>query len=410
MAAAPAPPRKFSIGDAGAAGFFDNTGGNSRGANANDFQLTRANAAQVASGANAFIGGGENNQASGSRSVVCGGRDNRADGSYGVVCGGDDNKNDGAECVIVGGVNNDILTAGAVQCVIAGGGSNVISGARSYAAIVGGTGVTVSANYAGAVAGQTIAVSGTNSFACGGLQLTVAGTYAACVAGYLNNISAGTQGAIVGGNGHSMSVDRGFIGGGASCTVSGVGGAIIAGATCVVSSAGSVAMHYQNTASNLYTLAMGAKSNANLYGQIAVGADWQQTAGNKQWGWLTFGLETTNDTKSEMLLLTVAGQRMTLVDGDSYDCTMWIHAKAPGANSASWRAWAFQIYRAGSTTTLVDGGAGVAPDKSVGSLSAATVDLSADDTNDRLLLEGTGLAATNISWTVSMFYVKSKRV
>jgi len=64
------------------------TGGNPRGANAADLQMTRSAAAQVASGINAVIGGGSGNTASGVRSSVGGGFANTASGAGSWVPGG----------------------------------------------------------------------------------------------------------------------------------------------------------------------------------------------------------------------------------------------------------------------------------------------------------------------------------
>lgn len=63
-------------------------GGNARGSNATDWQGSRDQATQVASGALAAIGGGAGNTASGTGAVVAGGSGNVAGGAYGWVPGG----------------------------------------------------------------------------------------------------------------------------------------------------------------------------------------------------------------------------------------------------------------------------------------------------------------------------------
>jgi hypothetical protein len=71
----------------------DNTtlGGNKRGTNAVDFQMSRNSASQVASGNNSVVASGQNNTAQGPQSVVVGGRNNSATGPYSSVLGGDSN-------------------------------------------------------------------------------------------------------------------------------------------------------------------------------------------------------------------------------------------------------------------------------------------------------------------------------
>jgi hypothetical protein len=78
-------------------------GGNERGAGATDFQSSRTNAAQVASGANSAIVSGVNNTASGAESFVGAGSTNAATGSRAVLCGGGGNTADGNNAWIPGG-------------------------------------------------------------------------------------------------------------------------------------------------------------------------------------------------------------------------------------------------------------------------------------------------------------------
>lgn len=63
------------------------TVGNARGSKANDLQVDRASATQVASGNNATIGGGQNNTASGNMSTVPGGTGNIASGTFSQASG-----------------------------------------------------------------------------------------------------------------------------------------------------------------------------------------------------------------------------------------------------------------------------------------------------------------------------------
>jgi hypothetical protein len=64
------------------------TGGNKRGINAIDLQLSRSLNTQVASGSTSIIIGGINNTASGEGSIVLGGQSNIAGGRYSAVFGG----------------------------------------------------------------------------------------------------------------------------------------------------------------------------------------------------------------------------------------------------------------------------------------------------------------------------------
>jgi hypothetical protein len=89
-------------------------GGNARGTNAVDLQNTRTSAAQVASGPNAVIAGGRNNQASGNDSTVAGGANNHASTTFATVGGG------------------TLNFATAFRATIAGGGTNVANATESW--------------------------------------------------------------------------------------------------------------------------------------------------------------------------------------------------------------------------------------------------------------------------------------
>jgi hypothetical protein len=107
-------------------------GGNARGENAVDHQISRSAATQVASGIGSVIGGGGidffgvgGNTASGSASVVAGGFGNAALDNYSTVAGGLDNIAGGYANFIGGGQDNTTSEYGST---IGGGESNIASG------------------------------------------------------------------------------------------------------------------------------------------------------------------------------------------------------------------------------------------------------------------------------------------
>jgi len=97
------------------------TGGNARGANAVDWQTSRTTAAQVASGAQSVISGGQNNTTAGTQAVVVGGSTNTTNYSYQFI---------GA------GINNILNGSPATASAIVAGQSNTISG--GYSGILNG--------------------------------------------------------------------------------------------------------------------------------------------------------------------------------------------------------------------------------------------------------------------------------
>jgi hypothetical protein len=99
-------------------------GGNALGLNAVDWQSSRYNLTQVASGAASTIGGGEANTASNGDSTVAGGSNNNASGYRGTVGGGYGNTASSQYATVPGGINN---IAGSFYTHATGGYANASS-------------------------------------------------------------------------------------------------------------------------------------------------------------------------------------------------------------------------------------------------------------------------------------------
>lgn len=155
-------------------------GGNCRGKNAVDWQMSRTDANQVASGNQSVIGGGTSNKASVQFATVSGGNSNEATevGStigggklnkayveYSTIGGGLANKARGVSSTIGGGnnnttnANNSTISGG--QFNIAAGGYSMIGGGKSnsalcdYSTISGGTNnlISMTQSYCSTIAG-----------------------------------------------------------------------------------------------------------------------------------------------------------------------------------------------------------------------------------------------------------------
>lgn len=147
-------------------------GGNKRGARATDWQKQRVAATQVASGANATIGGGENNTASAAHATVAGGTTNEATAARASIGGGTGNNNAATDATIGGGESNSINASG-LYAVIGGGRSNQAN--AQEATVVGGRANVASGLYAVA-SGFTSSVTAEGGQAHG-RNLTVDGQY-----------------------------------------------------------------------------------------------------------------------------------------------------------------------------------------------------------------------------------------
>ena len=202
------------------------TGGNARGTNAIDLQLTRTLATEVASGANSFIGSGRRNTANGQSSGVVSGDDNAA-GYASFVGGGDGNAanaDNGGWSAIAGGESNS--TSGNVRwSFIGSGGTNTIitTGNSYYNAIVGGNSNTMTNAEASTIAGgESITMTAGWSFIGGGYQNDITESYGSCtIAGGENNsiTDGGKISFIGGGDLNESGGEYSVIGGGKSNSI-----------------------------------------------------------------------------------------------------------------------------------------------------------------------------------------------
>lgn len=141
-------------------------GGNTRGSFAVDLQVSRSNAANVASG---------------NYSVIAGGYDNKASGVMGTVGGGQNNVAGEAYVFIGGGIRNQ---ATEVIAAVLGGQDNTASGYAS--AVLGGQENTASNDYALA-AGYRAVANKANQFAIGS---TVNSQVTVCIPLYVQTTNA----------------------------------------------------------------------------------------------------------------------------------------------------------------------------------------------------------------------------
>jgi hypothetical protein len=147
------------------------TGGNARGTNAVDLQMSRAASNQVASGANSVSIGGIYNTVSGARAVSIGGQTNTANGTDAATIGGSNNTAGNAS--IVGGLQNTISgqrSFGTGYSNTATGGHNIVGGwvntVGGDRSVAFGTGNNASGQNAFAIGDGTFA-NGNQSFSQG---------------------------------------------------------------------------------------------------------------------------------------------------------------------------------------------------------------------------------------------------
>lgn len=236
----------------------------------NDFQGSRANNSQTASGNYSLIGGGQNNTASGNYSLVLGGLGNTASGQYSLVAGGNGNTASGQGAAILGGNSN---TNAGPNAAIGGGANNSIAAAGSGGFIGGGTNNQLSGANAFVGGGQDNNASGVYSVIGGGAS-NVASDTGAVVGGGSNNTASGRRSVVVGGANNTASGQRAFIGAGQNNLASGTNSVIGGGAGNTASGTNaSVGGGNSNSAGGDYSFIGGGQSNTTSTGtHMAIGA------------------------------------------------------------------------------------------------------------------------------------------
>jgi hypothetical protein len=193
------------------------TGGNARGANAVDWQTTRYQANQVASGAQSVISGGYSSVNSGTYGFVGGGNQQIVTSAYGVIAGGVLNTVNGQSSCIVGGSTNS--SNGWFNFI--GGGFTNSGTAQSSVTTQSGTmnattAVTLSGSNANIKVGQYITgtsiATGTYVAAISGTSLTLSQAASGSSTSTLSFYTP--HGVVVGGGNNQATGSYSFIGGG----------------------------------------------------------------------------------------------------------------------------------------------------------------------------------------------------
>jgi len=307
-------------------------GGNARGTNAVDLQMSRTAANQVASGNFSIILGGSSN----------------------LLVG-----NDGYQ-IIVGGSSNSITASG--YSFIGGGLSNNIStgSGSGYGCVAGGRSNSVLSNYGSVLGGQSNTSNGLHSFVGGG-QSNTAGT--------------NTHGVVAGGQSNTVTGGWSVVSGGRSNNASGTYATVVGG--------------NDNIASGDFSTAMGAGARSYLQGMRAMSNGGVSAAGDNQSSSLSFRRGITGQSITELFLDGSSVQAIIGLPSGSTNARLWnviIQVNAivsvQGAGTALLNDCFAGIYqcaikRVGSSATLVGT---ITPQSEVSDTSMATsiVTISAD--------------------------------
>lgn len=241
-------------------------------------------------------------------------------------------------------------------CVIVGGSNNTASGI--YCAIIGGHNNTASSIY--------------GSFVGAGYSNDASGDGSAILAGFNNTVS-GPYSSIINGKNNTITGERSFIGGGSYNIITNAYGSILC--------------------------AFQAKSDKR--GQTVKSSFNFSAQGDAQSSQLTSGCKTTNNTPEELFLDGDGGsQRITIASDTTWMFHIMVTARRTDADNES-AAYNF--------IGCIDNNAGTTA--SVGSVTKTVVaedtagwdcNVTADDTNDALVITATGETSKTIQWVATI--------
>jgi hypothetical protein len=234
-------------------------------------------------------------------------------------------------------------------------------------------------------------ITGTDSSVYAGKENTNAGVNSA-IGGFRNNIIAGGSSAVIAGG--LYNVAQGL-------------GATISGGwdNLTTNNVSTIGGGFGNTiTANLATIPGGGYAVANKLGQLAYSSGYLSVAGDSQSSLYVLRASTTSATPTELSLGSGSMYRMTLGSGAVWSYRILVTAKKASTGDA--RGWQFNgvIKNIGGATAIV--GTPPTTDQDLGNDAGASgwsVAVSADNTNDALIITVTGVASTTISWVATVY-------
>jgi hypothetical protein len=349
---------------------------------------TSTGASHNLSGTASSIAAGDADKNSGNYSLVGGGQNNTNSGSWAFIGGGNLNVNASDYSLIAGGRGNNIISG--FSCFIGGGeGNHVDVGINGGAgSIVGGFDNTVSQEASAIVGGYGNTIETYSSFIGAGDQneIELGGIYSVIGGGSANYIQ--TNYSVIGGGQYNIS-DAGYygvIGGGYKNTNSAAFGVIGGG-------------DFNRVTGSFSTVPGGVLAHARSYGQVAhaSGSFDAGVIGQAQASEYVLRGVTTNSTPTELFLDNVAA-RMSVPSGQSWTFNILVVARSTtGGNTAGYQVLGV-IENNGGTTSLVGSASKTVLGEDV---PAWDITVSADDTNDALVIKATGDNST-IRWVATV--------
>jgi hypothetical protein len=383
----------------------DNTsaGGNKRGANAVDLQISRINEFKVASGLRSIVLAGNSNTSSGTN-AISGGDGSTATGDNSIALGNSNSAT--ANASIAMGWSNTAsfqITTALGYLNTASGNGSFAAGSTNTTSGAGGVGIgwnNIASSSNSTAIGQSNTASGSNSSALG-YGNSNAGGQGCTAIGWSNTITAGAsygafavgQQNTVSGQGFAVGVQNNIVNGWAL------------GQTNTV--AGGVAIGLSNTANGLNSIAIGRQSSSfSIKSRITYGAGQMSTLGDSQISKFILQSRTTGATTTTLIInygdsiTPFSTNQVVLQNNNAFGFTGVIVAKQSGStNAAMWRFNGLIVRgaNAASTTLVMSEIIAVSNIPGWGGPSFA-----ADTTYGALQVQVVGAALTNLQWTANI--------
>jgi hypothetical protein len=219
-----------------------------------------------------------------------------------------------------------------------------------------------------------------------------------------NNRAAGSRSAVVTGSGNVVSSANSIVGAGANNTITGAEYVFVTAQTSTASgNYGSIVGGFSSTSSSFGAVTLGGQYGvADHHAEVVVSPNRFTTNGDAQQSLVTWLRQTTTGAATELTLTGAApgaGTRFTVASGVKYTVQLGIIASSTTGDTAWWQL-TFGIKNVGGTTALVGSVVTVASASDAGA-AAWVVAVTADNTNDSILITVTGAAATTINWVAS---------
>jgi hypothetical protein len=325
------------------------TGGNARGNNAIDLQVSRTLNTQVALGANSFIGSGTNNTVRSQRGIICGGTGN-------IV--GHPNGN-GIDNFIGGGSSNQCIAENGTSVICAGSSNVTGTGGTGSVFIGAGSSNQASLTNSGVVCGSSNNASQANAFIGGGQS----------------NAASGVRSAIVGGHSNAVSGQEGFIGGGGE---TGQGNSVTA---------------------TIGSILGGRRGLADRFGQQSHASGGFAAAGDAQRARFVLRNKTTTNAAVE-LFLDGSATRLTIPSGKVLGLTINITGIKSDGSAVAHYLRQYALKNVAGTCTEVYAPVTIGSDNAAGtSIALSAYDVGA---TEALRVEVTGIAGETWRWVASV--------